>query len=117
MNPINRLSQKIVCIDDGWGHAVELLAGSKVKLPILNEVFTVDGFVPCPACYQYHYLLLVERPKVGTDLRLAFAIKHFSPVDERKTDIGDLQKIGRDTAIDAAVDDVVERFLTRVDPS
>jgi hypothetical protein len=82
MNPINRIGQKIVCINDNW---VEPFPNCGPH-PVKDGVYTVSGF-PTDG---FLFVTGFERSDFGAK---SYDITYFRPADERKTDISDLVKL------------------------
>lgn len=93
MNPINRVGQKVRCVGDERVWLIFVCPSLK-QYPKQGEVYTVSGFE------TYAGLPAIHLREIG-DLECAclrvsgapWLLSAFKPLDERKTDIGELQSL------------------------
>lgn len=111
MNGINRRDQKVVCVmqidvEDGKGH---IFPG---PYPEVDKVYTVEDFVDSGMVREtgedmvpgitLRELASIRGRRVGDGERrvMGWPIIAFRPLDERKTDIGDLVRAGQKVGLD-----------------
>lgn len=93
MNPINRIEQKVLCVGDEriW---LAFVCPSLREYPKKGQVYTVTGFETYGGLPGIH---LREVAPIACECMgvsgLPWLISAFRPLDERKTDIGELQSI------------------------
>ena len=104
MNAINRIGQKVICVIRMVAQYEDGVCSSE-GVPQVNCAYTVSGFVSAPTQLAPGIVMHspgitlteVDSPECSCcGARMGWPIQAFRPVNERKTDIGDLVRLGQD---------------------